>query len=194
MPTWRVPPAGGAAGHALGGWSQRRVQRGAHSCVLCASPGRGRGRNPGVWPWGWATVSSVLGGLALGHGRDFGQQGWLLGKLLTQAGVAMPMVIAAGALAFFAWSLLFPLAPICPLLCLRSLLFFFFFFLSIYFWVWWVFVAANSFSSCSESELLPSYGAWASRGGGFSCGVQALGHAGFSSCSVRASVVGACGL
>ena len=128
MPTWRVPPAGGAAGHALGGWSQRRVQRGAHSCVLCASPGRGRGRNPGVWPWGWATVSSVLGGLALGHGRDFGQQGWLLGKLLTQAGVAMPMVIAAGALAFFAWSLLFPLAPICPLLCLRSLLFCFFFF------------------------------------------------------------------
>ena len=187
MSTWRVPPTGGAAGHALGGWSQGRVQRGAHSCVLCASPGRGRGRNPGVWPWGWATLSSVLGGLALGHGRDFGQQGWLPGKLLTQAGVAMPMAIAAGALAFSAWSLLFPLPPVCPLLCLIAPVFFFFLiYLFIYFWLCWVFVAAHTFSSCSEWGLLSSYGAWEPHCGGFSCGVHTPGHVDFGRRSPRA--------
>lgn len=71
VPTLCVPPTGGAAGHALGGRPQGRVQRGAHGCVLCAPPGRGWGEIPGV-----------------------GQ-----GLLLTQAGADVPVAVGAGALA-----------------------------------------------------------------------------------------------
>ena len=42
------------------------------------------------------------------------------------------------------------------------------------------------FSSCGKQGLLSGCGAQASRCGGFSCGVQALEHASFSSCSLRA--------
>ena len=45
-----------------------------------------------------------------------------------------------------------------------------------------VFVAVRAFSSCSEQGLLSSFGAWASKRGGFSCHrVQTLEHR-LSSC------------
>ena len=46
----------------------------------------------------------------------------------------------------------------------------------IYFWLCWVFVAVQPFSSWSEQGLLSSRGAWASHCGGFSCcRIQVLG-------------------
>ena len=51
-----------------------------------------------------------------------------------------------------------------------------FFFIIIYFWLCWVFVAAQEFSSCEEWDLLSSCGVEASHCGGFSCSRgQALG-------------------
>ena len=72
-------------------------------------------------------------------------------------------------------------------------LFFFFFFivLFIYFWLYWVFAAAQTFSSCGEQELLSSCTAWASHCSGFSwCRAQALACAGFSTCSIQAQCAG----
>ena len=52
----------------------------------------------------------------------------------------------------------------------------FYIILFIYFWLCWVFIALNVFSSCGEQELLSSCSAWASHCGGFSCcRAQALG-------------------
>lgn len=110
MPTQCVPPTGGVTGHALGGRPQGRVQRGAHSCLLCAPTGRGWGGNPGVQPWGWATVPTDQGGLALGHGCDFGQLDLSPKKLLTQARKAVPVAIHLG-LWHFAWFRLSPVSP-----------------------------------------------------------------------------------
>ena len=66
----------------------------------------------------------------------------------------------------------------------RHFIFFFNLFLFIYFWLRWVFVAAQAFSSCGERGLL--LGAQASHWGGFSCEAWGLG--------ARASVVAARGL
>ena len=57
-----------------------------------------------------------------------------------------------------------------------SLFFFFLWFcLIIYFWLYWVFAAAQTFSSCGEQELLSSCNARASHCSGFSwCRAQAL--------------------
>ena len=53
------------------------------------------------------------------------------------------------------------------------------------------------FSMCSEWDLLASCGAWAAHCSGFSCEVQALGHAGFSNVTcgliVQASGLNSCG-
>ena len=58
------------------------------------------------------------------------------------------------------------------------------------FWLFWVFITAWDFSSCSEQGLLSSCNAWASHSGGFSCcGAQALGHSGFSNGSTWAQQV-----
>ena len=50
---------------------------------------------------------------------------------------------------------------------------------------------------CSEWDLLASCGAWAAHCSGFSCEVQALGHAGFSNVTcglrVQASGLNSCG-
>ena len=78
-----------------------------------------------------------------------------------------------------------------PLVHLDPVSFSSFFFLKLislfYFWLHWVFVAAQSFSSCSERGLLLSCGAWASHCGGFSCcRAQALG--------TQTSVVAVCWL
>ena len=46
----------------------------------------------------------------------------------------------------------------------------------VYFWLYWVFVAAQAFPSCSKWGLLSSCGVWASPCSGFSCcGAQTLG-------------------
>ena len=77
--------------------------------------------------------------------------------------------------------------------CFLPLLLFFFFFivLFIYFWLYWVFAAAQTFSSCGEQELLSSCTAWASHCSGFSwCRAQALACAGFSTCSIQAQCAG----
>ena len=52
-----------------------------------------------------------------------------------------------------------------------------------------MFVAVWAFSSCVEWELLPSCGARASHGSGFSgCGAGALEYTGFSSCGAWANL------
>ena len=62
-----------------------------------------------------------------------------------------------------------------------------FYHLFIYFWLCWVFVAAQGFSGCSDQGLLFSCRARASHCGGLSyCGARALGCRGFSSCYSRA--------
>ena len=63
---------------------------------------------------------------------------------------------------------------------------FFFLILPIYFWLCWVFVAAQAFPSCREQGLL-SCGSPASHCDGFSCcGARVLGCSGFYSCSTWA--------
>ena len=58
--------------------------------------------------------------------------------------------------------------------------------LFIYFWLCWVFVAALGLSLGVKSRGYSSCSSWASHCGGFSCrGTQALGQAGFSSCSTQ---------
>ena len=62
------------------------------------------------------------------------------------------------------------------------------FFLRLFlFWLNWVFIAScRLFSSCGEWKLLSSCGVQASHCSDFSCGAQALGHLGFSSCGAWA--------
>ena len=55
--------------------------------------------------------------------------------------------------------------------------------LLIYFWLCWVFIAAQAFSMCREQGLLSSCSVWASHCGGFPyCRAQVPGFGGFSSC------------
>ena len=62
--------------------------------------------------------------------------------------------------------------------------------LVIYFWLPWVFVTIQAFSSCRERGLLSSWGAWASHCSGFSChGAWTLGRVSFSCCSMQAQWV-----
>ena len=55
----------------------------------------------------------------------------------------------------------------------------------LYFWLCWIFVAVQAFSSCGKWGLLSSCCARVSHCGGFSCGAWALGH-GLSSCGTWA--------
>ena len=55
-----------------------------------------------------------------------------------------------------------------------------------YFWMCWVFLLHEFFSSCAEQGLLSRCGGRASRCSGFSCAPWAPGHAVFSSRSTRA--------
>ena len=66
------------------------------------------------------------------------------------------------------------------------------FFLSlVYFWLRWVFVAAQAFSSCEEWHLLSTCGVEASHCGGFSCGGgQALGDRAWAVATHRLSSCG----
>ena len=48
---------------------------------------------------------------------------------------------------------------------------------------------AQAFPSGGSRELLSSCGLWASHGGGFSCGAQALEFSGFRSCGARAQLL-----
>ena len=62
-----------------------------------------------------------------------------------------------------------------------------------YFWLCWILVAAQSFSSFGEWGLQSSWGAWASHSGGFSCcRVWVLGCMGFRSSGALASF--SCGM
>ena len=61
----------------------------------------------------------------------------------------------------------------------------------IYFWWCWVFAVLRALSTCSEWGLLSSYGARASHFSGLTCGTQALGLAGLSSCGTWAQLFGA---
>ena len=54
----------------------------------------------------------------------------------------------------------------------------------IYFWLYWVFVAARRFSVISESRGYSSCSVQAPPCSGFSCGAKALGHTVFSSCGI----------
>lgn len=61
--------------------------------------------------------------------------------------------------------------------------------LTFFLWLRWVFVVACKLSLVVVSGSYSSCGAFSSRSSGFSCGAQALGWVGFSSCRARASLL-----
>ena len=70
--------------------------------------------------------------------------------------------------------------------CLKTVLPFFLTNFIYLFCLCWVFVAMQTLSTCGKQGLLSSCDAQASYCSGFSCGAQALGHSGFSSCGTWA--------
>ena len=65
-------------------------------------------------------------------------------------------------------------------------------FMFVYFWLYWVFVAALRFSLISESRDYSNCSVQAPSCSGFSCGAKALGHTVFSSCGTGGLMSSGC--